>query len=195
MRAWRLSADRLDAAVDVLCEIFPDFPGSDALSPDERRRISLLLHARTVTAGLADGRVDAWGDPIVGIAVWLRRPALADPAPSAHARRSGQLDEILGPGVVRELAAFDDVLQRLRAVARPDRHAYLDMLGVLPAHRRTGIATALMGIGHAWADAIGLPCALDTDTAENVDFYRRRGYRVIAREQLPDREVVAMRRT
>lgn len=69
------------------------------------------------------------------------------------------------------------------------------MLGVLAAHRRNGIATALLEEGHAWADELGLPVALETDTDENVAFYERRGYVVTAREPLPDsdRDLVAMR--
>ena len=87
-------------------------------------------------------------------------------------------------------------MQRLRAVARPDRHVYLDELAVVAGHRRHGIATALMEAGHGWADDLGLPVALDTDTDENVAFYERRGYEVVAREPLPytDRDLVAMRR-
>ena len=70
------------------------------------------------------------------------------------------------------------------------------MIGVLPVHRRQGIATTLMEAGHAWADDLGLPVALDTETEENVAFYARRGYEVTARERSPDsgRELVAMRR-
>jgi hypothetical protein len=53
-----------------------------------------------------------------------------------------------------------------------------------------------MEAGHAWADDLGLPAALDTDAEENVAFYTRRGYVVMARERLPDSgcELVAMRR-
>ena len=58
------------------------------------------------------------------------------------------------------------------------RHAYLDSIGVLPDHRRRGIATRLLAAGHAWADGAGLPCALDTVTDENVEFCQRRGYRI-----------------
>jgi GNAT superfamily N-acetyltransferase len=70
------------------------------------------------------------------------------------------------------------------------------MIGVLPLHRRKGIATALLEAGHTRADDLGLPVALDTDTQENVAFYARRGYEVLARERLPDTggELVAMRR-
>jgi GNAT superfamily N-acetyltransferase len=68
------------------------------------------------------------------------------------------------------------------------------LIGVLPPHRRRGIATALTEAGHVWADDLGLPVPLDTDTEENVAFYTRRGYEVMARDRLPDsaRELNAM---
>ncbi|HUF07122.1 MAG TPA: GNAT family N-acetyltransferase [Candidatus Binatia bacterium] len=198
MRTWRLTPDRAAEAVEVLRRVLPEFPASDALPPAERRRVAVLLHSRTIETGLARGRIDVWGDPIVGVAVWLVRPALNDPGPSPQPRVSGErLSDLISAGVIARLEAFDAVLQRLHAVARPDRHVYLDMLGVVPAHRRRGIATALMEAGQAWADGLGLPCALDTDTAENVAFYERRGYRTVDRERLPDssgRDLVAMRR-
>jgi GNAT superfamily N-acetyltransferase len=99
----------------------------------EERRFARLLHERQVESALAVGRIDARGDPPVG---------------------------------------------------------------VLPAHRRQSIATALMEAGHVWADDRGLPVALDTDTEVNVAFSTRRGYMVMARERVPDsdRELVAMRR-
>jgi len=189
-----LPPDRAAEAVEVLLEVFPDFPGSNRLGAAEERRIARILHERTLESGLAVGRIDAWGDPPVGVAVWLRRPALDEPEPPRPPRP--RLHDLLPPTVVAALERFDATMQRLRALSRPDAHVYLDTLGVLPVHRRQGIATALMEAGHAWSDDLGLLAALDTDTDENVAFYARRGYEVMARERLPDSgpELVAMRR-
>jgi GNAT superfamily N-acetyltransferase len=194
MSVRRLSPDRAASAVKVLMEVFPDFPGSNRLGATEERRIARIIHERTVESGLAIGRIDAWADPPVGVAVWLRRPALDEPEQPRPPRP--RLRDLLPPDVLDALERFDATMQRLRAISRPDAHVYLDMLGVLPLHRRQGIATALMEAGHAWVDDLGLPVALDTDNEENVAFYARRGYAVMARERLPDsgRELVAMRR-
>jgi GNAT superfamily N-acetyltransferase len=191
---WQLTPDRADEAVDVLHEVFPDFPGSTVLDPTEERQIARVMHRRTVESGLAIGRVDMWGVPPVGVAVWLRRPAIGEPELPAPPRPS--LRTLLPNEVVEPLERFETTMQRLRATSRPDRHLYLDMLGVLAAHRRQGIATALLAAGHTWAVELGLPIALDTDTDENVAFYEQRGYVVTARERLPDsgRDLVAMRR-
>ena len=197
MRAWQLRSERAPEAVDILCRVFPDFPGSDVLATSERPRVAALLHSRTIRAGLTGGRIDAWGDPIVGVAVWLVRPALSEatsPGPTPATR--DPLNGLMSADVLAQLQAFDAVMQRLRAIARPDRHVYLDMIGVVPEFRRRGIATALMAAGHRWAAGLDLPCALDTDTPENVAFYEGRGYQVRGRERIrgSDRELVAMRR-
>ena len=195
MSVWKMPPDRAAEAVEVLLQVFRDFPGSNRLAASEERRIARLLHERTVELGMTVGRVDAWGDPPVGVAVWLRRPPLDGPEPPRPPRQP--LRDLLPGEVVEALERFDATMQRLRAISRPDEHVYLDMIGVLPLHRRKGIATALLEAGHARADDLGLPVALDTDTEENVVFYARRGYEVMARERLPDTggELVAMRRT
>jgi ribosomal protein S18 acetylase RimI-like enzyme len=194
MTIWTLPPERAAEAVDILLAVFPDFPGSNTLDPAEERRVARLLHARTVDSGFAAGRVDVRGDPPVGVAVWLRRPALAEPEPHRPPRAS--LGDVIPAEVIGPLRRFEAAMKRLRAVSRPDRHVYLDMLGVLRAHRRQGIATSLLDAGHAWADGLGLPVALDTDTDANVAFYQRRGYEVVARARLPgsDHDLVAMRR-
>ena len=197
MSHWALTPDRADEAAKVLVGAFsPHDPLREYLAPDpaERMRLSAIMFKRSIDGGLSGGRVDAWGDPIVGIAIWLPRPAIADgerpPAavPSAY--------EEFGPEVVERVARVRAVTSRLRAIARPDRHTYLDEIGVLPEHQRRGIATALLEVGHAWADAQGLPCALEADLDANIAFYRGRAYDVIANERVSDSDLVltAMRR-
>ena len=165
-----------------------------APDPAERQRLSAMMFRRSIDAGMAEGRVDAWGDPIVGVAIWLPRPAIGEQDLAAPIGPS-PYDEF-GPTVVDRVNRVREVAQRLRLVARPDRHIYLDEIGVVPEHRRRGIASALLEAGHAWADGLQLPCALEANTAANVAFYQRRGYAVIASEQVPESElaITTMRR-
>jgi GNAT superfamily N-acetyltransferase len=199
MRIIEVTRDRIPEASDALALAMLDAGDGEYLVPDpgERLSVSRGLFADLIERALEEGRVDAWGDPIVGVAVWLVRPAVAapDPAspPQAPSPRPGAR---LGPDAAVRAERFAAVIRELRVRARPDRHAYLDSIGVLPAHRGRGIATQLLEVGHAWADALGLPCSLETLKAENVEFYERRGYRIVATAPLPDSDfiVTAMRR-
>ena len=57
-------------------------------------------------------------------------------------------------------------------------HWYLNMLATHPDWQRTGFGAALMGEVFAIADAEGLGCYLETETEENVAYYRRHGFEV-----------------
>lgn len=195
-----VATDSIAEAADALTRAMMDDPETAYLIPDpvERLRVHRLLFEDTIERALELGRVDACGDPILGVSIWLRRPAVTDPVDATAApRRTHDPAALLGPQAMARAERFAAVMRDLREQARPDRHAYLDSLGVLREHRRQGIASRLLDVGHAWADALGLPCALDTLTDENVAFYEGRGYRVVARAPVPgsDLRLTAMRRS
>ena len=62
--------------------------------------------------------------------------------------------------------------------APTEDHWYLNMLATHPDWQRRGYGAALMGCVFAIADAEGLGCYLETETAENVAYYRRHGFDV-----------------
>jgi ribosomal protein S18 acetylase RimI-like enzyme len=190
---------RVPEAADALARAMLDDAFGQYLVPDpaERLVVQRRLYADTIERAMAEGRVDAWGDPIVGVAVWLRRRALVEADPTGAPSGPGRRPPVwVPPEIAARAQVFGAVLRELRELARPDRHAYLDSIGVLPDHRRRGIASRLLDAGHAWADAAGLPCALDTLTDENVAFYERRGYRIVATAPVPGSglRITAMRR-
>jgi len=173
-----------------------DEPGGRWLFPDPAEFLDVYkpAFANTMMSAMDEGRVDAWGDPFVGIAVWLERPATGEVTPTSQAASDPPL--ILSEHAAARREELNKLLQRMRRLTRPDHHLYLDAIGVLPDHRRRGVATGLLGAGVAWADSRGLPCSLDTLDQDNAAFYRRRGFQVVASEPLAgsDLTCTAMRR-
>lgn len=193
---------RIDGVADaaaVLARAMVDEPFSRWLlpDPDEFLRVHRGLFADLIRLALDEGHVDTWGDPVVGVAVWLHRPAVEPSAPQASRPRPLGGSSAFPAHASERVERFAAIIRRLREIARPDEHAYLDTMAVLPEYRRRGVASRLLEAGHAWADAEGLPCALDTDTAQNVAFYARRGYAIVAELPLPGSglAVSAMRRS
>ncbi len=189
---------RVREAADVLARAMLDDAAAEYLlpDPDERLTAQREMFTALIARALDEGRVYAFGDPIVGVAVWLRRPPIEGPASPGDSTTRGSAGSPLPPDAVVRAERLAGVLRELRVISRPDEHAYLDSIGVLPEHRRQGIATQLIAAGHAWADEAGLPCALDTLTDENAAFYSRRGYGIVATAAVPgsDVRVTAMRR-
>ena len=60
----------------------------------------------------------------------------------------------------------------------PEPHWYLNMLATHPDWQRQGLGGALMGTVFEIADAMGLPCYLETETEVNVAYYRHHGFEV-----------------
>jgi ribosomal protein S18 acetylase RimI-like enzyme len=191
-----------ERAAEALGTALLDDPLADYLSSDPTRTLAIqrLLARAGIDRALANGdHVDGIGDPIAGVALWLRRaPFAASEQERVQAPTAAGLEAraLLGPAGLERAEAFGQSMRRLRERARPDRHLYLDSIGVLAEHRRHGLASALLVAEHAWADAEGLPCCLDTLTDANVAFYRGRGYTVVDEEPVPDASfrILAMRR-
>jgi GNAT superfamily N-acetyltransferase len=160
-----------------------DYPPFRHLFPDPAQREQVLRRFFTATVGdaLAFGAVDAAladDDRLVGVAVWL--PPGAFPWSARRKLRSTPM--LLGvartaprafPGLVRMGANAERLHPR-------ERHWNLETMGVAAAAQGQGIGSRLIAPGLARADAQGLPCYLTTGRSENLRFYRRFGFQVVA---------------
>jgi GNAT superfamily N-acetyltransferase len=190
-----VDAGRIAEAAATLARAMIDEPLGRWLLPDpaEFLEVHERLFVTTMKRAVDEGRVDACGDPFVGVAVWFERPAIDEGSP--HHPRSA-LSPLVPDHAATRVDEVSGLLHHMRRQARPDRHVYLDSMGVLPDHRRRGNATGLLEAGFAWADAEALPCSLDTLDPNNVAFYRRRGFEVVAAEPVAgsDLTITSMRR-
>ncbi len=196
MNLITITADRIPEAAATLSRAMLDEPGGRWLLPDEDEFLAFheQIYLAIMTRAMDVGRVDGWGDPLVAVALYLERPPIDEPSPP-DAPDSPQLPPIPEHAVPR-IQEADRLIQLMRRRARPDRHVYLDSIGVLPTHRRRGIATALLEGVVAWADDKGLPVSLDTLDPGNVAFYGRLGFEIVATETVADSglTVTSMRR-
>jgi GNAT superfamily N-acetyltransferase len=67
----------------------------------------------------------------------------------------------------------------------PEPHWYLQLLATHPDWQRRGLGAALMAVMFERADAEGLPCYLETETIDNVAYYRRHGFEVRSEWDVP----------
>jgi GNAT superfamily N-acetyltransferase len=175
-----VDAGRIAEAAATLARAMLDEPLGRWLLPDpvEFLAVHERLFVSTMMRALDEGRVDACGDPFVGVAVWFERPAIGKDSP--RSQPTSDLSTFVPKHAAARVDEVARLLQLMRRQARPDRHVYLDSIGVLPDHRRRGYAMGLLGSGFGWANALALPCSLDTLDPDNVAFYLRRGFEVVA---------------
>jgi predicted N-acetyltransferase YhbS len=77
-------------------------------------------------------------------------------------------------------------LEEVHNVLAKEAHWYLMVLGVDPAKQGSGIGGSLIEPVIARADAAGVFCYLETFTASNLRFYKRRGFRIAAGGNIPN---------
>jgi len=71
---------------------------------------------------------------------------------------------------------FVAIGELLGANTPPEPHWHLNLLGTHPDWQRRGLGGTLMAEVFVVADETGLPCYLETETPENVAYYRRHGF-------------------
>lgn len=185
------------AVVALLARALRDNPGTVGVfgpDPEHRLRAARTVFAMVISSLAQPPLVARSGDRIVGAAAvsppgmcFLRRS-------QARARRV----RILGRDIYfemplvpwRQLVAMLQLgfpaLGRMETAARhgashdPEAdHWHVELVGVEPSRQGEGIGGRLMDAVLRQTDASGELAYLETDTARNLEFYRRRGFEVI----------------
>ena len=177
-----LTAGQVREAGEVLARAFFHDPFFVYALPDPERRRRVLAAWCTdfVRYGYDFGEVYTTPGQVRGVAVWL--PPGRSRITPWRALRAGWLWTLfrLGMGSLLRLLRAGMAFGRLYRHVDLSRQWHLSWLGVDPAYQRQGIGSALMQPILARADAGGVACSLATFTEENVRFYQRRGFRVVA---------------
>jgi ribosomal protein S18 acetylase RimI-like enzyme len=180
----RLSSEQLGEASIVLARAFQDDPAWSWVLPNPRRRASLLPWLFQTGFEIADAEVWTTEGEIRGVARWL-------PPGQPNVHVGAMLRALVTtPLRVREATnrffAYGRAVESLRGRAVPEPHWYLAGIGVDPPYQRRGIGSELLAPGLEAADGAGLPCALLTNSEENLAFYRSRGFEVVREGRTPD---------
>ncbi len=168
----------------MLAAAFQDDPAWSWVLPSPRRRAALLPWLFRVAFEVTEAEVWTTVGTIEGCARWLPpgRPQV-NVGPMLGALVATPLRV---RGATARFLAYGRAVEVMRLDAVPEPHWYLAGIGVAAARRRQGIGGALLEPGISAAARDRVPCALLTNTEENVAFYERHGFEVIRRGRTPD---------
>jgi ribosomal protein S18 acetylase RimI-like enzyme len=179
----RLRRDQVAEAAAVLARAFQDDPAWAWVLPDAVRRAKALPELFELGFRLIDAEIWTTAGPMFGAARWMPpgRPRMnAWPALRAAFATPFSLR-----GATSRFLAYGRAVDNLRRLAVPMPHWYLAGIGVEPAAQRRGIGGALLAPGIAAAEDDGVPCALLTNSEENLSFYRAHGFEVMLEGETP----------
>lgn len=169
-------------AAHTLALAFADDPLVERICPDPATRAALIEPVFFYTAHLSAANGQAWavGPRPDGVSLWLPSWRMGC-APWRWLLYGGhRVGRGMSPDRYRLLNEVSTVIDRERDRVAPRRYLYLSNLGVLPAARRQGLATALVTPPVGAAARQGLPTMVETNTPESFAFYRAVGFRVVS---------------
>jgi ribosomal protein S18 acetylase RimI-like enzyme len=177
--------DDIDDLAGVLGRAFEDYPMMSWLVPDADRRARVRhphfeLALRKLWLPMPGHHVSTTPSR-AGVAVWVEPDHWRLPKRRAIPVVPGMI-RIHGIRTMRRIVGLPQFVEK-RHPTEP--HWYLQMLGVDPAHQRTGVGSALVKPALDRCDREGLPAYLETLEAENVAYYRRHGFEVRDEADLP----------
>lgn len=171
--------DRAKVAA-MLGRAFANDPAMSYIFPDPRDRakrlprlFAILYDADAPGLRLVTGDAQA--------ATLWQRPGTPQASTMDLLRQAIPLVGALGFALPRALRVGD----ALDAHAPPQRHWYLHIAGVDPAHQGKGLGGASIREGLARAAADGVPAYLETATESNVALYRSLGFEVTSEWHVP----------
>ncbi len=156
---------------------FVDDPVMRWLVPDDEDYFAPggELFRGVVTNWVALGEV--WcTDDAVALAAWI---------PPGRPEAQVDVDPPVAPPPPERIERFKVLGPLLDANSPPEPHWYLQMLATHPDWQRQGLGAELMASMFERSDAEGLACYLETETVENVAYYRRHGFDVRSEWDVP----------
>lgn len=172
------------AVVDVLSAAFADDPVLSWIFPDPARRAVLNpgMFRLIVEGHLPLGEIHVATDrgDLAAVAVWA--PAGLEPDPE------GDADGVAAFVVAAEEYAdrASTILAMMAEVHPHTDHAYLFLIGTLPARQGAGIGSTLLGHTCERLDRQGTAAYLEATCEDNRRLYRRHGFADVGVIQLPD---------
>jgi ribosomal protein S18 acetylase RimI-like enzyme len=114
---------------------------------------------------------------VYGVAIWLP-PGRFPWSAWRQLRGTGWLLGVL-VAAPRSFPTFMRTGMNSARLHPPDRHWYLETMGVAPSAQRLGIGSRLLAPALELADRDRVDCYLETSDRDNVEFYERHGFEVV----------------
>jgi GNAT superfamily N-acetyltransferase len=177
-----VAPDRIRAVARAIARGFQDNEIWMWIIPSDRRRARVLpRYYEALIRHVFIPRGSAWATADdQGGALWLP-PGRNRLAPSEQVREAVAMLPA-GPGGWSRGSRSDAILKRHRPT---EPHYYLSTLSIDPGHQRHGYGSALLEPMLERIDADGMPAFLETQRESNVPFYRRFGWELTDRVQIP----------
>lgn len=183
----KLNKSQIKPAAEVLVKAFRNYPLLQYFFPDVRERdeVASYFFQVALNYGIHYGEAYATSPDMEGAAIWVPSDRL--PMTVWRVLRSVPLSVILGFGRkgAGRMKSSSDYMDARHEHLAPDKHWYLQVIGVNPQFQGKGYAGKLIRPMLARIDREVLPCYLETLDERNVGIYEHFGFEMIEKSPIP----------
>ena len=174
----QLREEQIPAAAAAMAQAFHADPLQTYVfpDPDERTRLSPAHFASFLRYGMIFGEVLTNAGTPKGASIWLGPEDWEVTPDRAAAAGLDALPHTIGHDAAARFFSTLGAVEPFHKRDMPTPHFYLMILGVAPEAQGTGLGRALVQPVLERADALRLPCYLETAQPSNVSFYQHLGF-------------------
>lgn len=188
----KLDKAQADAAVGTLGRAFYEYNLVRYFFPEDEPRRNFVRYFCSIPLyyGFKYGEVYATSSEMEGVAVWY--PSKNHPFSTVKVLRSTPFSVVMGFGRsgASKMRHVDAFLNEIHGRLVPEKHWFLQMIGVDPSFQGKGYASRLLKPMLSRADEEKLPCYLETNTEHNVELYEHFGFEVLEDALIPGTDVM-----
>ncbi|MFW9949747.1 MAG: GNAT family N-acetyltransferase [Candidatus Thorarchaeota archaeon] len=184
---YKITKKDLKQVLKVIERAFINWSLAVAIEPNEeiRRTKAHYFYAISIKNSLKFGKAYAPTSKIEGIIMWLHSDYYE--MSLSQMIKNGAFKALykLGYERIKKAAICIDFAEKVNANVMKEPHYHLTWLGVEPELQKMGYGTNLM---HGMLQEIsreGMKCFVDTQERENVDYYKRFGFKLILEDKFP----------
>ncbi len=188
---YKITNKDLNRVLQLIERAFINWSLAIAIEPDEemRRTRAHYFYKISIKNSLKFGKAYAPTPKIEGIIMWLHSDYYE--MSFWQMIKNGALKALykLGYERIKKAAICIEFVEKTKANVMNEPHYHLTWLGVEPELQRKGYGTKLMYGMLQEISREGMKCFVDTQERENVDYYKRFGFKLILEEKFPNFDV------
>jgi ribosomal protein S18 acetylase RimI-like enzyme len=188
----QLSKEKIKRASKVLSQAFYNDPLMLYLFPEHKERKSKLQYMMELLLriGFKYGVITVTSLNLEGIAIWF--PSNKSKITAWMGLLNGGITYLfkLGNKAVKKQNRLYKYIYSKHKKLVPNYHCYLSIIAINPLYQGKGLSHVLFNSMFNQIDKHNLSCFLDTNNRKNVNIYKRFGFKILEKYQIPETNVV-----
>ena len=187
-----ISPNQIKSASNVISKAFYNDPLMEYLFPeliDRKNKLPFMMEL-LLRIGIKYGIVHATSPKLEGIAIWF--PSNKVKITPWMGILNGGISYFfkLGKKLVKKQNRIYNYINSKHRTLFSSQHWYLSVIAIAPLFQGSGFSHILLNSMFIQIDKQNLPIFLDTNNKENIPFYKKYGFKILEKYEIPNTDLI-----